>query len=129
MRAIVFSCAVVAVIGASECRAMDWEVNLESNLNSSPPLFKLEQAGYRWDVYGDMSPRFFGSSPDLLKAEARFRPSSVGPLDWEIGIGATLKPSARLDGYDPRGGRALGDFDGGVMVRATIRSRPARSGR
>jgi hypothetical protein len=123
MRAMVIACAVVAAVGASECRALDWEVNLESHLNSSPPLSKLDDAGYRWDLSG------FGDSSDLFRAEATFRPSSVGPIDWEIGVGASVRPGSRTDGYDQRGRRALGDFDGSLVLRATIRSGTARSTR
>ena len=126
MRAAVIPCLLLAAMWANECKAVDWEINLESNIN--PNLAGLDQSGYRWDLYRDRSRISLGDSHDLLKAEAVFRPNKVGAVDWEIGVGATVRPSNRTNGYDRLKERSgLGDFDGSFTVRATIRPGSSRS--
>jgi hypothetical protein len=128
MRATAISCAVLAALGVSESRALDWEVNLESNINPSTTVTGPDQNGYRWDLYRDASRGRFADTPDLLKAEATFRPSGVGAIDWEIGVGATVRPGNRMDTFDQRRGHGnLGDLNGALTIRATIRPRSSRS--
>ena len=119
-------CALLLAMWANECRAVDWEINLESNIN--PTVAGLDRNAYRWDWFRDRSRTSFGESRDLLKAEAVFRPNRAGAVDWEIGVGASVRPSDRTNGYDRfRGRSGFGDFDGSLTVRATIRPGSSRS--
>lgn len=125
MRAALVSCLALAAIWTNECRAVDWEINLESNIN--PSLADLDQNGYRWDLYRDRA-RTSGDSLDLLKAEAVFRPKRPGAVDWEVGVAAAVRPTTRTNGYDRLRGRSdFGEFDGSLTVRATIRPASSRS--
>jgi hypothetical protein len=127
MRATMISFAILAASGGSECRAIDWEVNLESNISSTNTFRAFDQNGYQWDSHQDGAWQHFQSTPDLLKAEATFRPSEVGGINWEIGVGATVRPGSRLDRDQHSWHANLGDLDGSLTIRATIRPRSSRS--
>jgi hypothetical protein len=127
MRAIGISVLALAALGAGECRAVDWEINLESTLQPEMARTGAAPDAYRVDFRRDAPRSYAGQSGDLLRAEAVLRPSAAGAIEWEIGVGASLRPAGRVDDHDVRGRRGnFGDFDGSLTLRATIRPRTSR---